>query len=199
MLKYFIIFSAFFISTSALAQCQMQKLTDLSKISSYINAPEVLSGKFEQEKNISDMGIKLKSSGKFSINKSKGILWNTETPVANTIIVEDDKICINNGAKYAIMDSDANQTMKQIIEVMKSLLVQDYQKLKQHFDISAEICDGYNIHLKSKDKTISSLFTRLDVNGHDYVSDIIFYNQEGDITKITFKDVSEKSEEFSCE
>ena len=202
MLKYLVVVSVLFWSLSAFAECSVNDdsfVIDIGQITSRVYSPEVMSGKFTQEKNIADMGITLKSGGSFSIDKSKGIKWKSEKPSLNTIIIEDNKICMDNGNGVTIIDSEVNQTMKHVVEVMRSLLTQDYEILQEHFDIYADICNGFHITLKSKDSTISSIFTKLDVYGSHFVEEVIFENKEGDKTKITFTDVTEKSEDFSCE
>ena len=169
-------------------------------LSSYAHAemlytPAQVSGDFVQKKEIKEVDITLTSRGKFEIDKTQGIKWQTLKPYASTVIISEGKLCMGED----VMDSKNNQVLGHVIKVMQSLLTQDHETLKKYFDYTIKEKDGvYSISLKTTDKTMASVFTKLEAKAQKYVEEVKMYNDKGDITTIIFSNMTEKTGEISC-
>lgn len=126
-------------------------------------------GNFIQIKTIAESGRKLKSSGTFVISPY-GIMWKTEKPFANTLIVTEDKmIQITAGGKKSVLDGSENQIFKNISAVLSSLFIGNSDELYKNFEISVleenEKSGNWSIELSPKDLNISSVMKNFILTG----------------------------------
>lgn len=126
-------------------------------------------GNFIQIKTIAESGRKLKSSGTFVISPY-GIMWKTEKPFANTLIVTEDKmIQITAGGKKSVLDGSENQIFKNISAVLSSLFIGNSNELYKNFEISVleenEKNGNWIIELSPKDSNISSVMKNFILTG----------------------------------
>lgn len=126
-------------------------------------------GDFIQTKTIAESGRKLKSFGNFVISPY-GIMWKTEKPFANTLIVTEDKmIQITAGGKKSVLDGSENQIFKNISAVLSSLFIGNSNELYKNFEISVLEENGKNgnwiIELSPKDSNISSVMKNFILTG----------------------------------
>ena len=63
----------------------------LNQIKSTINTPQIIRGKFIQNRTLSGVSKKLVSEGYFLVDKQRGILWVTEKPIYQALTVTDRK------------------------------------------------------------------------------------------------------------
>lgn len=126
-------------------------------------------GDFIQTKTIAESGRKLKSFGNFVISPY-GIMWKTEKPFANTLIVTEDKmIQITAGGKKSVLDGSENQIFKNISAVLSSLFIGNSNELYKNFEISVleenEKNGNWIIELSPKDSNISSVMKNFILTG----------------------------------
>lgn len=126
-------------------------------------------GDFIQTKTIAESGRKLKSFGNFVISPY-GIMWKTEKPFANTLIVTEDKmIQITAGGKKSVLDGSENQIFKNISAVLSSLFIGNSNELYKNFEISVleenEKNGNWIIELFPKDSNISSVMKNFILTG----------------------------------
>jgi len=153
-----------------------------------VYVPDVLSGKFTQKKEIRQAGVTLLSEGSFSINKSKGIKWAVEKPFKSTII-----LCPGS-------PMEGGEAAKQVAAIMQGLLVQDYDVLSKHFEVTrTKKGKGFEMRLKTTDETIARVFFEIVIAGEKYVKTVTLSNRQGDITTISFTEIREVAEDFSCD
>lgn len=124
-------------------------------------------GTFTQTKVISQSGRKLKSTGTFIIS-SYGIMWKTEKPFANTLIITEDKMIQTTASgNKSILDGSENQIFKSISSVLQSIFMGNTQKLYENFEISVknERAENWVIELVPKDANINSVMKTFTLSG----------------------------------
>lgn len=124
-------------------------------------------GTFTQTKVISQSGRKLKSTGTFIIS-SYGIMWKTEKPFANTLIITEDKMIQTTASgNKSILDGSENQIFKSISSVLQSIFMGNTQDLYKNFDIvvKSSQSDNWIIELSPKDANIASVMKIFTLSG----------------------------------
>ena len=124
-------------------------------------------GDFVQTKTIQTNGRKLKSSGKYIICP-EGILWQTEKPLATSLILtKDSMIQIAANGKKSVMNGKDNQVFANISETLSAVFSGDVNALKKNFTCSFEMKENgdWLVTLLPKDSTIASVMTELKLSG----------------------------------
>lgn len=124
-------------------------------------------GTFTQTKVISQSGRKLKSTGTFIIS-SYGIMWKTEKPFANTLIITEDKMIQTTASgNKSVLDGSENQIFKSISSVLQSIFMGNTQDLYKNFDIvvKSSQSDNWIIELSPKDANIVSVMKIFTLSG----------------------------------
>ena len=124
-------------------------------------------GDFVQTKTIQTNGRKLKSSGKYIICP-EGILWQTEKPLATSLILtKDTMIQVAANGKKSVMNGKDNQIFANISETLSSVFSGDAAALKKNFtcDFSMKKNGEWTLLLTPKDSTIASVMKTLELSG----------------------------------
>jgi len=147
--------------------------------------PETLSGRFAQTREIKQAGVTLRSEGRFSIDKNKGIKWVTEKPLASTVTLSPGSAPVGGEAG------------RQVAAIMQGLLVQDRDALSKYFDVAhSKTKNGYETRLKATDATIAKVFSEIVITGDKYIRTVALSNLQGDATLIKFTDIRESAGDF---
>lgn len=126
-------------------------------------------GDFTQTKTLAESGRKLKSAGIFTISPY-GIMWKTEKPFANTLVVTEDKmIQTAAGGKKSVLNGSENQIFKSISAVLRSLFSGNSNELYKNFEIFVaeknEQSGNWIIELSPKDSNISAVMKKFVLSG----------------------------------
>lgn len=177
-------------------------LNDAQNAREQIYVPAVLSGAFTQEKQVTELGVTLKSSGVFAVDHNGGILWHVLKPKENRLVIKNGVLCLQNAGSTQTFNAEENQTFKHVVGVMQSLLLQDLDDLKNYFDLyfyKKPDNSRYYIGLKTTDSVLGGVFTQMTAQGAHYIEKVVFNNSDGDITTIIFANQQETFEEFDCD
>lgn len=194
--SFVLVFSAF----AVYADVFEHPLKDISAAEKVIYKPEELSGDFEQVKNITSLGVALKSNGEFSI-KGNGILWKNLLPIQSSTIIQNGNVCMFSGGKKSSINAGENAALKEMLAVLSSIFTHDYAEISGYFDIFfEELEQGAVLGLRSKDRLISAVIYEMSIEINKYINKIVFSDKNGDVTVITFSNVTEEGvDEFGCE
>jgi outer membrane lipoprotein-sorting protein len=131
-----------FISPAAIAQPEgyksianiaafKQKLNEVSKSTTTIQSD------FTQEKFLTVLSDKIESSGKFYFKKENQLRWEYTSPFKYIIILNNDKIAIQDDNKTKQYDIGSNKAFREINNIMtgavQGKLLQDESKYKAAF------------------------------------------------------------------
>ena len=157
--------------------------TSLAQISA---TPEVLQGRFSQEKYLGALDAALISTGVFTYQRGKSIRWEILQPIQNELVMTPTTITNKQGNDELLrLDMGANPTAAVIGELFFSVLTAEWEKLSDYFELSGEI-EGQQWHavLVPLDQTIGQIFSRIELKGESLLRVIILHENSGDRTTI---------------
>lgn len=147
----------------------------------------VITGTFEQSKQVKGFKKPLKSSGTYEVTKGAGVKWNTLKPFASELTVSADQIrSTQNGAEVFALDAKAEPTVRVITTLLFSLLAGDLNALSTHFEAKGGV-DGANWHIELTPKPgpLAKIFLLITLKGDGYVRSVHLQEQSGDATLIS--------------
>ncbi|MFT3709631.1 MAG: outer membrane lipoprotein carrier protein LolA [Archangium sp.] len=147
----------------------------------------VLTGTFDQNKQVKGFKRPLKSSGTYRVAKGEGVQWNTLKPFASELTVRAGDITSKqNGVEVFKLDAKSEPGVRIITELLFSLLSGDLPALAPHFDTDGEITEAsWRIELTPKDAALKKVFVRITLKGDDSVRSVHLLEAGGDATLIT--------------
>ena len=157
--------------------------TQLAQISA---TPEVLQGRFSQEKYLGALDAALISTGVFTYQRGKSIRWEILQPIQNELVMTPTTITNKQGNDELLrLDMGANPTAAVMGEIFFSVLTAEWEKLSDHFELSGEI-EGQQWHavLVPLDQAIGQIFSRIELKGENLLRVIILHENSGDRTTI---------------
>ena len=157
--------------------------TQLAQIST---TPEILQGRFSQEKYLGALDAALISTGVFTYQRGKSIRWEILQPIQNELVMTPTTITNRQGDDELLrLDMGANPTAAVIGEIFFSVLTAEWEKLSGYFELSGEI-EGQQWHavLVPLDQTIGQIFSRIELKGESLLRVIILHENSGDRTTI---------------
>lgn len=147
----------------------------------------VLTGTFEQSKQVKGFKRPLKSSGEYRVAKGEGVNWNTVKPFASELTVRAGDITSKqNGVEVFKLDAKTEPGVRIITELLFSLLAGDLPSLATQFEQSGEVGEkDWRIELAPKSDALKKVFTRITLRGDEYVRAVQLLEAGGDATLIT--------------
>jgi len=160
-----------------LAQQVKARLTD---------AP-VITGSFEQSKQVKGFKRPLKSSGTYRVAKADGVTWKTEKPFASELVVHaGDITSTQNGVTVFKLDAKSEPGVRVITELLFSLLQGDLPALGAQFEQSGEVTEkDWRIELSPKAAALQKIFVKITLKGDAAVRSVHLLEASGDATLIT--------------
>ena len=156
---------------------------------------QVVKGSFHQEKKLPVLSQPFLSSGIFLSVKGKGLYWETQSPSPSTLIMTPGKVTqIIQGREHTFQATGSG--MDGLALLLPALLDGDTSTLYHYFFLSPTApSDGWTITLVPKQKELASLLALVSVTGiNKQLEAIVMEGPDGDITRITFNDVSMSDE-----
>jgi len=157
--------------------------TQLAQIST---TPEVLQGRFSQEKYLGALDAALTSTGVFAYQRGKSIRWEILEPIQNELVMTPTTITNQQGNDELLrLDMGTNPTAAVMGEIFFSVLTAEWEKLSDYFELSGEI-EGQQWHavLVPVDQTVMQIFNRIELKGGSLLRVIILHENSGDRTTI---------------
>src|SRR4051794_39599331 len=85
-----------------LAMASGHAAVPVAKIQSLLAKPDILCGRFDQNKQLTGMKKPLLSNGRFCVVAGKGVLWRTLQPFPSTLRLSRDEILQMHGDRVAV-------------------------------------------------------------------------------------------------
>jgi archaellum component FlaG (FlaF/FlaG flagellin family) len=189
------IFSFFLCAAGAMAGVFDHPAENLNDIA--MHSPDKISGSFTQKRFLAELKTELNSSGKFSISKETGLLWQNLSPFQSATIISGSAICTLTDTSSSLKTSPA---LKEFLDVIRAVFNQDYNLISKHFFIFYESgADTYTIGLRAKNPIMAKNVSELVATGSKYMEKVTFSNDKGDLNILEFSDITEEAAAFSCE
>ena len=173
---------------AALAMTPAFAALPVAKIQAMLAKPQVLCGRFDQDKQLTGMKKPLRSNGRFCVVVGRGVLWRTLQPFPNTLRLGDDAIVQMQGERVAMrLDARQEPVVRMINKILFSLLAGDLGQLDTLFDGEGQASDKqWSAALKTRDAGLAKVIAGVSVEGGAFVKHIVIHEASGDRTSISF-------------
>lgn len=187
MNKLFFAFCFLLLPVVSVASISYEKLNKL------VATPTYLSGKFTQDKYLSELDTTLHSSGVFSYQRGESIRWETIEPIKNVLIMTPQRIINSQGDKVIIsLDVTSNPVIAALSDIFFSVITAEWDALSAYFLMSGTLAESaWNVNLVPIDETMLQVVERVTLKGDSLLRELIFYEKNGDQTVIFFDALTE--------
>ena len=151
-----------------------------------------LEGEFTQQKYLKVVDASLQSSGRFQYRRGEFIRWQILKPIESEILITPSAIEDGRGAGLPGANSQLpKQLSAQMGEIFFSLLSANWDSLEKYFALSGGV-SGQQWHaiLKPLQVSTAQVFSRIELKGSSWISEIILHQPNGDITTIHLDNLS---------
>ncbi|MCL1887216.1 MAG: outer membrane lipoprotein carrier protein LolA [Betaproteobacteria bacterium] len=182
-------FFAFFFSFFCLP---LQAASPLEQIQATISKPDILCGRFDQQKYLKGIQAPLRSEGRFCIHAEKGILWRSLKPFQSTMRLKKNEIIMMQGNQVtARLDANQEPMVQMINSVLFSLISGDLSQLGNLFDIDARVNQNktWSVLLRARQTGLAKVINQITLQGGIYVKNVEILEKSGDRINISFSDI----------
>jgi len=161
----------------------------LEQIQKTITKPDILCGRFDQQKYLKDIRAPLRSEGRFCIHSEKGILWRNLKPFQSTMRLNKNEIVITQGDQVASRLDTTQEPMIQMINgVLFSLISVDLSQLSKLFDVNAHFDKNktWSVRLKPQQTGLLKVISQITLQGDQYVKQVEITEKSGDRINMSF-------------
>lgn len=148
-----------------------------------------MSSVFSQEKYISVMSEKIKSSGNFLFKKENKLRWEYTKPFAYLIVLNDGKMYLKDKGKVSKYNVNSNKLFKGINDMLMSIVQGNLFNNKEYAVEYFESNTTYLLHLKPLNAETKKYMQEihLEINRKNYaVEKVKMVEPGGDYTSISF-------------
>ena len=150
----------------------------------------VVQGRFEQAKTIKGFRNALVSHGEFMVARGQGVWWHTQQPFESTLVVTRTRIFTRagDGTSANVADAQGEPGLRQVNELVFSLLSADLDALADRFAIEAQAVGaaGWTLTLTPRDANVAKFLARATIAGDRFVQTVRIDEARGDSTQIRF-------------
>jgi Outer membrane lipoprotein carrier protein LolA-like len=160
----------------------------LERIQSMLAKPNVLCGRFDQNKQLTGLKKPLISAGRFCVVADKGVLWRTLQPVSSTLRITHDEIIQLQGNRVTMrLDANSEPTVRVIHSIMFALLGGNFASLESLFEVEGGVRNNdWNLELKARAPGLRDAISNISMDGGAYVKSITIHETSGGRTTIIF-------------
>ncbi|MGZ0703958.1 LolA family protein [Pseudomonas piscis] len=168
----------------ALAQAQA---FDLQQLSDQLSRPEVIHGRFIQEKHLRALPQPLTSKGQFVLAKQHGLLWLLQAPLRQDYRITPKGIARRDAEGWQMLPgksagAEQNRLFLAVLQGESSGLQRDFELKLQG---SAQ---DWHLQLIPRSLLLQQIFTRIDIDGGNLVQRIQLLEAQGDRTVLILQD-----------
>lgn len=154
----------------------------LTEITSRLTKNPFTQGKFQQEKQLKFLHKPLLSTGIFTYDRSKGVIWKTATPVPS-ILLMNETLLLNQQGKQALPPEFGR--------VFKALLGGDLKYLSGDFIISGQAQKtAWQLQLIPKDELLKKIIKTILLTGDTELNLMELQETNGNLSRIQFSNIT---------
>ena len=156
-----------------------QLIADIT--SRLVKAP-ITQGTFQQEKQLKILSKPLMSSGLFTYDQSKGVIWQTLAPVPSLLLVNESQLISGQGEQ---------NVPAAFGKVFKAMLGGDLHELTEGFLMTGEnINNTWHLQLKPKDEFLQKIINTITLSGDSELRTLELQEVTGNFTRISFTQIT---------
>jgi len=172
MKRLFLWLIGLFSSTGALA-------FDLDTLAAQLAEPDVIRGKFVQEKHLRGLAKPLLSDGIFTLSREYGLLWQLQRPIEQYYRISPDGIARWSAQSWQ-MQPKQTVAMRQS-RLFLDVLIGDYRGLARDFSLELKgDATHWQIRLIPRSTLIGQIFDHIEIQGGALVERIELHETQGD-------------------
>ena len=175
---------------AAAGACAQPAVDAVGLLHERLKLAPVLKGEFEQTKTLKGFRNPLVSHGEFLVARGQGVWWHTREPFESTLVVTKTRLFTRNpdGSTGNLADAQAQPGVRQVNELVFSLLAADLDALADKFAITAQPAGatGWSLVLVPRDANVAKFLARATLAGERDVQSVRIEEARGDTTLIRF-------------
>jgi len=142
----------------------------------------VTQGMFQQEKHLKFLRKPLISTGTFTYDQNKGVIWKTITPIPSILLVNDAHLLIGEG-EQALPPAFGR--------VFKALLGGELNRLSEGFEIiGKEQKTSWQLQLTPKDELLKKAIKSITLSGDSELRQLELNELNSNLTIIKFSEIT---------
>ncbi len=146
-----------------------------------VKAP-ITQGTFQQEKQLKILSKPLMSSGLFTYDQSKGVIWQTLAPVPSLLLVNESQLISGQGEQ---------NVPAAFGKVFKAMLGGDLHELTEGFLMTGEnIKSTWHLQLTPTDKFLQKIINTITLSGDSELRTLELQEVTGNFTRISFTQIT---------
>ncbi len=149
----------------------------------------VVRAHFEQRRQIKDIPQPLRSAGEMIIAREQGLLWQQARPFPMTLLLDEQRMVQSiAGQAPQVITAQSNPQMFQFNHLLRALFQADRAVLQQNFTLAFEDRgnERWRLVLTPSTSPLDKLFSRIELQGQQFLEQIELYDKQGDTTDIRF-------------
>ena len=171
----------------------------LSRAAAKLQRAQVLTGKFQHSRYLSEIPKPLVALGDFTFVRDLGVYWHTRKPFDSVAVLTGAGLAqSDDGGPVHRISADEQPAVRLITTVFMALFTLDTRSLARDFDLFGASADGkagrWIIGFKPRGKAIAGVFKAATVTGSDDVEQVVLTDARGDRTVIDLSGISYASE-----
>jgi outer membrane lipoprotein-sorting protein len=142
----------------------------------------ITQGEFHQQKHLKVLHKPLVSTGIFTYDQNKGVIWKTLTPVVSLLLVNESKLLTGQG-EQAVPAAFG--------KVFKAMLGGDLAALTDGFSVAGtDQKTSWQLELTPKDEMLKKVISTMLLSGDTELRNLEIREAGGNITSISFDNIT---------
>jgi hypothetical protein len=165
----------------------------LSRPAAKLQDAQVLSGKFQHSRHLSEIPKPLVALGEFKFVRDLGVYWHTRQPFDSVAVLSAAGLAqSDDGGPVHRISADEQPAVRLITNIFMALFTLDTSTLARDFVLygADEKTGHWILGLKPRGKAIATVFKDATVAGSDDVEQVVLTDARGDRTVIDLSGVS---------
>lgn len=165
----------------------------LDSIRSQLLKRTSIKGEYHQAKFVRQMETTLDSSGRFFLDRKKGLEWHQEKPFTFTMKLTIDRMEMQKpGEASEVLTKDQNPMVFTFSRTFLGLFSGDIAGLTDQFDIEASGSEkSWTLDFAPKAALTKKAIKKIVVQGSDLVNKVMVEDRQGNTMSITFSSVQQ--------
>lgn len=177
-------------SLGALALLTLSSLAnafDLQQLSEQLAKPEVIHGRFTQEKHLRALPQPLISKGSFVLAKNHGLLWLLKTPLQQDYRISAKGIARRDATGWQLLPNKSAGAEQN--RLFLAVLQGDSSGLQRDFELALSgDAQQWQLTLTPRSVLLKQVFNQINISGGTLVNTIELLETQGDSTVLRMQD-----------
>jgi hypothetical protein len=149
----------------------------------------VLKATFTQQRYLKDIPRPIQSKGELLLWNGKGVLWKTQEPFPNTILLTTKGLFQGEkGQRISLMGATQGGQESTLFEMLSKILSGSFSELTAFTISSSPSSHGkWKLTLTPTQSSLKEFIASIETEGDQYISHLIIYRTNGDRDDILIK------------